>query len=124
MKKRYRTDPGWLPDQPIPATLADPGRQDWASGRQTYSSCPGIGLPGALPLAGRIEDSFRRQISDSWSRLTGQPATQLMISLSQTDASDIMEAGLILPEPGQESAWFNQHRDQLSGLAPDGVRGL
>jgi len=65
-----------------------------------------------------------REISDSWSRLTGQPATQLMIALSPTDASYIMEAGLILPEPGQESAWFDQHRDQLSGLAPDGVHGL
>jgi phenylpyruvate tautomerase PptA (4-oxalocrotonate tautomerase family) len=77
--------------------------------------------------AGRTLDVRQRilqEISDSWSRLTGQPATQLMISLSQTDASDIMEAGLILPEPGQESAWFDQHRDQLSGLAPDGVHGL
>ena len=57
-------------------------------------------------------------------RLTGQPAGQLMLGLSQTDASDAMEAGLILPEPGQETAWFEQHRDQLSESAPEGVHGL
>ena len=47
-----------------------------------------------------------------------------MISLSQTDASDATEAGLILPEPGQEMTWFEQHRDQLSELAPEGEHGL
>ena len=47
-----------------------------------------------------------------------------MIGLAQTDASDVMEAGLILPGPGQETAWSDQHRDQLSELAPDGVHGL
>jgi phenylpyruvate tautomerase PptA (4-oxalocrotonate tautomerase family) len=71
-----------------------------------------------------VRQRILQEISDSWSRLTGQPATQLMLSLSQTDASDVMEAGLILPEPGQETAWFDHHRDQLSGLAPDGVHGL
>jgi hypothetical protein len=35
-----------------------------------------------------------------------------------------MEAGLILPEPGQEMAWFEQHRDQLAELAAEGVHGL
>jgi hypothetical protein len=35
-----------------------------------------------------------------------------------------MEAGLILPEPGQEMAWFEEHKDRLSELAPEGVRGL
>lgn len=71
-----------------------------------------------------VRHRILREISDSWSRLTGQPATQLMIALAQIDASDVMEAGLILPEPGQETAWFDQHRDQLSELAPDGVHGL
>jgi phenylpyruvate tautomerase PptA (4-oxalocrotonate tautomerase family) len=77
--------------------------------------------------AGRTLDVRQRilqEISDSWSRLTGQPATQLMVTVSQLDASNVMEAGLILPEPGQEEAWFDQHRDRLSGLAPDGVPGL
>ena len=71
-----------------------------------------------------VRQQILREISDSWSRLTGQPAGHLMISLSQLDASDVMEAGLILPEPGQEMAWFEQHRDQLGELAPEGVHGL
>lgn len=71
-----------------------------------------------------VRQRMLREISDSWSRLTGQPAVQLLVDLAQTDASEIMEAGLILPDPGQEMAWFEQHRDQLSELAPDGVHGL
>jgi hypothetical protein len=63
-------------------------------------------------------------ISDSWSRLTGQPAVQLLLDVAETDAAEVMEAGLILPEPGQEMAWFEEHKDELSELAPEGVRGL
>lgn len=77
--------------------------------------------------SGRTRDVRQRmlgEISDSWSRLTGQPALQLIVDLAQTDASEIMEAGLIVPEPGQEMAWFEQHRDQLSEFAPQGVHGL
>ena len=71
-----------------------------------------------------VRQQILREISDAWVRLTGQPAVQLVIALSQLDASDGMEAGLILPEPGQEMAWFEQHRDQLAELAPEGVHGL
>jgi phenylpyruvate tautomerase PptA (4-oxalocrotonate tautomerase family) len=71
-----------------------------------------------------VRQRMLQEISDSWSRLTGQPAAQLLVSLTQTDAAEIMEAGLILPEPGQEMAWFEEHKELLSDLAPEGVHGL
>ena len=71
-----------------------------------------------------VRQRMLREISDSWSRLTGQPAVQLLLDMAETHAADIMEAGLTLPEPGQEMAWFEEHKNQLSELAPERVHGL
>jgi hypothetical protein len=30
----------------------------------------------------------------------------------------------ILPQPGEEAAWFEHNRAHLSALAPDGIKGL
>jgi hypothetical protein len=35
-----------------------------------------------------------------------------------------MEAGLILPQPGEEVAWFEHNRAHLAALAPGGIKGL
>ena len=35
-----------------------------------------------------------------------------------------MEAGVILPQPGEEAAWFEHNRAHFSALAPDGIKGL
>jgi hypothetical protein len=51
-------------------------------------------------------------------------ARQLLINITEVDASTVMEAGLILPQPGEEAAWFERNRAQLSALAPDGIKGL
>ena len=56
--------------------------------------------------------------------LTGQPEEQLFINITEVDAFTVMEAGLILPQPGEEAAWFERNRAQLSALAPDGIKGL
>jgi phenylpyruvate tautomerase PptA (4-oxalocrotonate tautomerase family) len=71
-----------------------------------------------------VRQNLMKGISQSWSSLTGQPAEQLLINISEVDASTVMEAGLILPQPGQEAAWFEHNRAQLSALAPDGIKGL
>ena len=55
---------------------------------------------------------------DPWGPPVTQPAAP------EADASTVMEAGLILPQPGEEAAWFERNRAQLSALAPDGVKGL
>jgi hypothetical protein len=65
-----------------------------------------------------------KNIVQSWTNLTGQAADQLLVNLHETDASMAMEAGIILPQPGQEAEWFDEHRAQLGRLAPDGVQGL
>ena len=51
--------------------------------------------------------------AESWARLCSNHA-----------ASTVMEAGLIPPQPGEEAAWFEHNRAQLSAPAPDGIKGL
>jgi len=71
-----------------------------------------------------VRQNLMKAISRSWSSLTGQPEEQLLINITEVDASTVMEAGLILPQPGEEAAWFEHNRAQLSALAPDGIKGL
>ena len=71
-----------------------------------------------------VRQNLMKAISQSWSRLTGQPEEHLLINITEVEASTVMEVGLILPEPGEEATWFDNNRARLSALAPDGVRGL
>ena len=71
-----------------------------------------------------VRQNLMKAILQSWCSLTGQPEEQLLINLTEVDASTVMEAGLILPQPGEEAAWFEHNRARLSALAPDGIKGL
>ena len=71
-----------------------------------------------------VRQNLMKGISQSWSSLTGQPEEQLLINITEVDATTVMEAGLILPQPGEEAAWFDHNRARLSALAPDGIKGL
>ena len=71
-----------------------------------------------------VRQNLMKAISQSWFSLTGQPEEQLLIDITEVDASTVMEAGSILPQPGEEAAWFEHNRAQLSALAPDGINGL
>ena len=51
-----------------------------------------------------------------WRRVTGQPEQELIVGPTELDASSVMEAGLIFPQPGQEEAWLDQNRDKLAAL--------
>jgi hypothetical protein len=51
-----------------------------------------------------------------WTRVTGQPEQELIVGLTEVDASSVMEAGLIFPQPGQEAEWLEQNRDKLAAL--------
>jgi len=47
-----------------------------------------------------------------WIRVTGQSEAELIdliVSLTETDPANAIEAGLILPEPGREQQWFDHN---------------
>lgn len=57
-----------------------------------------------------------RDFSRMWTRVTGQSEAELLVALSEVDPANAMEAGLILPEPGQEQEWFDENRARLTEL--------
>ena len=57
-----------------------------------------------------------RDLSQMWKRLTGQSEGELLVALSDVPSENMMEAGLILPRPGDEEQWFRENRTQLTAL--------
>jgi phenylpyruvate tautomerase PptA (4-oxalocrotonate tautomerase family) len=77
-------------------------------------------LINAIVRAGRTLETRQRllkSISAAWSRLTGQPERNLVIRVEEADAETIMEAGLIMPRPGEEAAWMAANKVALGELA-------
>jgi phenylpyruvate tautomerase PptA (4-oxalocrotonate tautomerase family) len=77
-------------------------------------------LINAIVRAGRTLETRQRllkSISAAWSRLTGQPERNLVIRVEEADAETIMEAGLIMPRPGEEAAWMATNKAALGELA-------
>jgi len=66
------------------------------------------------PLETRQE--MLRELKDMWVRITGQSEVHLLIGLFEVDPSMALEAGLFMPEPGDEKSWFEHHRDTLASL--------
>jgi phenylpyruvate tautomerase PptA (4-oxalocrotonate tautomerase family) len=60
-----------------------------------------------------------RRLSQIWTRATGQSEAHLWISLIDVDHTNVMDAGLFIPEPGHEPEWFEENRARLAEL---GVR--
>ena len=60
-----------------------------------------------------------RQLSKMWTRITGQPEAELWISVTETDHTNVMEAGSLIPAPGNEHEWFEENS---AGLAESGSR--
>ena len=76
-------------------------------------------LINAIVRAGRTletRQALLKSLSAAWSRLTGQPERNLVIRVEEAQASTIMEAGLIMPEPGAEAAWFEANRAALGEM--------
>jgi hypothetical protein len=61
-------------------------------------------LNGAIPFGRDLETRQRilRELSQMWIRLTGQPEEELLISLWENLAENVIEAGSIFPALGQE----------------------
>jgi phenylpyruvate tautomerase PptA (4-oxalocrotonate tautomerase family) len=63
-----------------------------------------------------VRQQLLKDLSQMWTRVTGQPEQELIVGLTDIDASSVMEAGLIFPQPGQEAEWLEQNRDKLATL--------
>jgi phenylpyruvate tautomerase PptA (4-oxalocrotonate tautomerase family) len=57
-----------------------------------------------------------RQLSQIWTRNSGQPEADLWISMTEIDPTSVMEAGLFIPEPGHEAEWFEENSSRLAEL--------
>jgi phenylpyruvate tautomerase PptA (4-oxalocrotonate tautomerase family) len=75
-------------------------------------------LNGAIRAGRDLETRQRilQELSRMWTRQTGQTEGELLISLWESPAENVMEAGLIFPGLGQEEQWFADNRDRLTEL--------
>jgi len=76
-------------------------------------------LINAIVRAGRTletRQALLKSLSAAWSRLTGQPERNLVLRIEEADAATIMEAGLIMPRPGEEAAWLVANRAALGEM--------
>ena len=76
-------------------------------------------LINAIVRAGRTletRQALLKSLSAAWSRLTGQPERNLILKVEEADPAVIMEAGLIMPRPGEEAAWIEANKTALGEL--------
>jgi phenylpyruvate tautomerase PptA (4-oxalocrotonate tautomerase family) len=57
-----------------------------------------------------------RELSQIWTRNSGQPETDLWISVTEIDPTNVLEAGMSIPEAGHEREWLEENRDRLAEL--------
>ena len=63
-----------------------------------------------------VRQTMLRELAEMWTAQTGQSGGELLMSILEVDPRVAMEAGLIMPAPGAEDAWFAEHADRLSEL--------
>ena len=63
-----------------------------------------------------VRQAMLRDLAEMWTALTGQSGGELLMSIQEVDPRVSMEAGLIMPAPGEEDAWFAEHADRLREL--------
>jgi phenylpyruvate tautomerase PptA (4-oxalocrotonate tautomerase family) len=69
--------------------------------------------------SGRTLEVRQRIVADlaeMWERITGLSEHKLIVALEEVEANTIMEEGLILPNPDEESEWFERNHDQLAAV--------
>jgi phenylpyruvate tautomerase PptA (4-oxalocrotonate tautomerase family) len=57
-----------------------------------------------------------RELSQIWTRYSGQPEADLWISVTEIDPTNVLDAGLFIPEAGHEREWLEENRDRLAEL--------
>jgi phenylpyruvate tautomerase PptA (4-oxalocrotonate tautomerase family) len=73
----------------------------------------------AINRYGRDLDTRRamlRELSQIWTRNSGQPEADLWISVTEIDPTNVLEAGLFIPAPGHEHEWLEENREKLAEL--------
>src|SRR6202161_2198625 len=91
----------------------DPDGECFAAGKPATTQS----LILALNRHGRDLETRRamlRQLSQMWTRITGQPEAELWISVTETDHTNVMEAGSLIPAPGHEHEWFEENGERLA----------
>ena len=63
-----------------------------------------------------VRQALLRDLAEMWNAETGQSDGELLMSIQEVDPRVSMEAGLIMPAPGEEEAWFAEHAARLSEL--------
>jgi phenylpyruvate tautomerase PptA (4-oxalocrotonate tautomerase family) len=90
----------------VPPTFVNVMFTDMPAGRYFVAGKPSghSVLSGAIRLGRDVETRQRilRELSQMWTRLTGQPEQELLVSLWENPAENAMENGSIFPEIGQE----------------------
>ncbi|CAM4466433.1 Tautomerase enzyme [Mycobacterium basiliense] len=69
--------------------------------------------------AGRDRQTRARlltELSQSWVAITGEDPRSLLIGLNEVDSTSVMEAGLIMPAPGEEAEWLQRNQQVLGKL--------
>ena len=57
-----------------------------------------------------------RELSQIWTRNSGQPEADLWISVTEIDPANVLDAGMFIPEAGHEREWLDENRDRLAEL--------
>jgi phenylpyruvate tautomerase PptA (4-oxalocrotonate tautomerase family) len=60
------------------------------------------------------------ELSQMWTRVTGQPEAEVVVTFIEVPAVNMIEAGLFLPEPGDEQAWLDENSAHLAEVAKSG----
>jgi hypothetical protein len=60
------------------------------------------------------------KLAQAWTSITGQDVRSVVIGLNDIEPTSAMEAGLILPAPGEEAEFLQRNRDQLGPLLSAG----
>jgi 4-oxalocrotonate tautomerase family enzyme len=83
---------------------------DFASGNWFTAAEPsGFSIVNAFIRAGRSDaqkQTLLEQISNSWSRITGQSELEIVVTVTDIKSEHWMEAGQLMPQPGEEKEWF------------------
>jgi hypothetical protein len=85
----------------------------FTAGRPNTMSVIGGTIRAGRDRATRAE--LLTRLSDAWIAITGQNARIVMIGLNEIDPTSSMEAGLIMPAPG-EAAWLDRHQQELGDV--------
>jgi phenylpyruvate tautomerase PptA (4-oxalocrotonate tautomerase family) len=72
----------------------------FVAGKPAAHSVMNVAIRAGRDLATR--QRILRDLSQMWTRLTGQPEEELLISLWENPAENVMEGGSIFPALGQE----------------------